>query len=163
MVEYGNPFLTTRRFFRKLLRRPFSFSLCVAKRPSQVISPVTGCIHRLPASFVIGRSPAHIISCRLCSFHADCAFSGHRPVTGRIRRNPASFAIAPATGSEQILYAWPATGLHECMQGRLPAHNRCCMWIRRLPAHHRFCRLQQIVYARPAQGRLYRLTTYFAG
>ena len=113
--------------YRKLLTRPFSSPICVAKNPNQVSSPVTGCIHRLPASFVIGRSPAHIISCRLCSFHADCAFSGHRPVTGRIRRNPASFAIAPATGSQQILYAWPATGLHECMQGRLPAHNRCCM------------------------------------
>ena len=120
------PTFDDRQLFKNVDATIYS-PICVAKNPNQVSSPVTGCIHRLPASFVIGRSPAHIISCRLCSFRADCAFSGHRPVTGRIRRNPASFAIAPATGSQQILYAWPATGLHECMQGRLPAHNRCCM------------------------------------
>ena len=124
--DMGTDFLTIDNLKKNVEATIFS-PICVAKNPNQVSSAVTGCIHRLPASFVIGRSPAHIISCRLCSFHADCAFSGHRPVTGRIRRNPASFAIAPATGSQQILYAWPATGLHECMQGRLPAHNRCCM------------------------------------
>ena len=124
--DMGTDFFTIANL-KKNVDATIFFSLCVAKNPNQVSSPVTGCIRRLPASFVIGRSPAHIISCRLCSFHADCAFSGHRPVTGRIRRNPASFAIAPATGSQQIVYAWPATGLHECMQGRLPAHNRCCM------------------------------------
>ena len=124
--DMGTDFLTIDNFL-KIVDATIRSPICVAKNPNQVNSPVTGCIRRLPASFVIGRSPAHIISCRLCSFHADCAFSGHPPVTGRIRRNPASFAIAPATGSQQILYAWPATGLHECMQGRLPAHNRCCM------------------------------------
>ena len=60
--------------FRKLLTRPLFFSLCVAKNPNQVISPVTGCIRRLPASFVIGRSPAHIISCRLCICRSPAAF-----------------------------------------------------------------------------------------
>ena len=123
LVEYGNPFLTTRRFLENCWGDHFFLLMCCQKPKSGhfaghgLHSPVTG------YSFVIGRSPAHIISCRLCSFHADCAFSGHRPVTGRIRRNPASFAIAPATGSQQIVYAWPATGLHECMQGRLPAYT----------------------------------------
>ena len=37
-------------------------------------SPVTGCIRRLPASFVMGRSPAHSISCRLCICRSPAAF-----------------------------------------------------------------------------------------
>ena len=35
--------------FYKIVEATIFFSLCVAKRPNQVISPVTGCIRRLPA------------------------------------------------------------------------------------------------------------------
>ena len=68
--DMGTDFLTIDNFKQNVDATICSL-ICVAKNPNQVSSPVTGCIHRLPASFVIGRSPAH-------SFHADCAFAGHR-------------------------------------------------------------------------------------
>ena len=69
-----NPFLTNRRFLKNCWGDHFLLLMCCQKTKSghfaghRLHSPVTG------YSFVIGRSPAPIISCRLCICRSPAAF-----------------------------------------------------------------------------------------